>query len=207
MEIELGAKLALEFSGLPERLGGVLVGLSEGAYLILYAPLSHHAKKKTGRKNVVTARYVFQGQVFGFKSQILDYIIYPAALLFLSFPEKIEVLELRREPRIPSFFPAILKAGEIPANGAVVDLSPSGCRVALNNGDGLVDKEAFRPGERVQLEFYAVEEKNTYTLFCDVVNAFEKDGAVNVGVRFDEVHKHFRKVIKAYVERLAREKA
>ena len=111
MRIEMGTKVALELAGLEGRVGSVLVGMSPDAYLILYAPLTHEARKRAGRKNVVTARYVFQGTVFGFKSHILDHISYPASLLFLGYPSRVEVLELRREPRASCLFPGTLQIG------------------------------------------------------------------------------------------------
>lgn len=207
MDIENGTKIALEFAGLDERVGSVLVGMAPDAYLILYVPLSHKAKKKATRKTVLTGRYVFQGTVFGFKSQILEHIAYPASLLFLTFPPKVEVLELRREPRVPCLFPGRVNVGNVSAGGLVMDMSPSGCRLEFKKSKATVDDGVFSPGLRVQLEFYAVEEKNAYSIYSEVVNSFCKNGTVSVGLRFDDVHKHFKKVIAGYVNTLAAELA
>lgn len=207
MQIEIGTKIALEFAGLDERVGSILVGMSPESYLILYAQLSQGAKKKAKRKNVVTGRYVFQGTVFGFKSQILDHIMYPASLLFLSFPPTVEVLELRREPRVPCLFPGRVNVGAVSAGGLVTDMSPSGCRLEVKKSAATVDDSIFSPGLRVQLEFYAVEEKNSYSVYCGVVNSFCKDDTLSVGLRFDDVHKHFKKIITGYVNTLAAELA
>jgi len=200
MQIEMGTKLALELSGLEGRVGSLLVGMAPESYLILYTPLTQEARKRVNRKNVVTGRYVHQGTVFGFKAQVLDYIMYPAALLFLSYPSEVEVLELRREPRAPCYFPGLMRINSISAGCMVRDMSPSGCRVDVDaacrdSADGL-----FAPGLRVQLDFYAFEEKNAYSLYTEVVNACCRDGVLSVGLKFDDVHKHFKKIAAGYVQ-------
>lgn len=204
MEIERGAKVQLAFPGDEERACGILVGLYPDAYLILSIPFTTTMKKKAKKKHVVTGRYIHCGTVYGFRAMVMNYIVDPASLLFLEYPPHVEVLELRREPRVPCLFPAILhRDDQSPRTGIISDLSPSGCRVCLRGAGGV----PFAGGDRVKLEFYAVEPKNQYTVFTDVTNVSTQDGVMHLGLRFDPVHRSFRKAITHFVGVLALELA
>ncbi|NDY58512.1 flagellar brake protein [Desulfovibrio sulfodismutans] len=204
MEIERGTKVQLVFPGDEERFCGIMVGLFPDAYLILSIPFTATMKKKAKKKHVVTGRYVHCGTVYGFRAMVMNYIVDPASLLFLEYPSHVEVLELRREPRVPCLFPATLvRDDDTPRTGILTDLSPSGCRVSLRGAEGV----PFAGGDRVKLEFYAVEPKNQYTVFTEVTNVTTRDGVLHLGLRFDSVHRGFRKAITHFVGELALELA
>lgn len=201
MDIEWGTKVLVEFAGLSERAGCVLVGLKQDDYVILSAALSRHMRKKADRGNIVTGRYLNKGTVYGFKSRILDYLTFPAQTLFLAYPPDVEVLELRRETRIPCHVPAEVQLDVGAFRGLMTDLSSSGCRIFFKNGD-ICQVEA---GTRVKLDFYAFEEKNAYSVFADVINVRRQGEGSFMGLRFDGVHKRFRHMIEQYVERVDRD--
>jgi c-di-GMP-binding flagellar brake protein YcgR len=181
-----------------------MVGLFPDAYLILSIPFTTTMKQKAQKKHVVTGRYVHCGTVYGFRAMVMNYIVDPASLLFLEYPPQVEVLELRREPRVSCLFPAILhRDDDTPRTGILTDLSPSGCRVSLRGSGGV----PFAVGDRVKLEFYAIEPKNQYVVFTDVTNVIFQDGVLHLGLRFDSVHRGFRKAITHFVGELALELA
>jgi c-di-GMP-binding flagellar brake protein YcgR len=204
VDIERGAKVQLVFPGDEERVCGIMVGLCPDAYLILAIPFTSAIKKKAIKKHVVTGRYVHCGTVYGFRAMVMNYIVDPASLLFLEYPSHVEVLELRREPRVSCLYPATLsRDDETPRTGILTDLSPSGCRVSLRGAGGV----PFAGGDRVRLEFYAIEPKNQYAVFTDVTNVIIQDGVLHLGLRFDPIHRTFRKAITHFVGVLALELA
>jgi len=208
MEIERGTKVQLVFPGDEERVCGIMVGLFPEAYLILSIPFTSAMKKKAKKKHVVTGRYVHCGTVYGFRAMVMNYIVDPASLLFLEYPAQVEVLELRREPRVPCLFPATVgREGEPPRTAIICDISPSGCRVSLRGTGASPEGGQFEPGERVKLDFYAIETKNGYSIYTEVTNAFCRDGVLHLGLRFDAVHRSFRKAITHFVGELALELA
>lgn len=204
MDIERGTKVQLVFPGDEERVCGIMVGLFPESYLILSIPFTTGIKKKAKKKHVVTGRYVNCGTVYGFRAMVMNYITDPASLLFLEYPPQVEVLELRREPRVPCLFPATLsRSGEAPRAAIISDISPSGCRVCIRGTAGV----PYASGDRVMLDFYAIEQKNQYTVFTDVINVTVREGVQHLGLRFDPVHRGFRKAITHFVGVLALELA
>lgn len=77
-------------------------------------------------------RYLDAGTAYGFRVHVTRVLQQPELLVFTSVPASAETRALRREERIPCMIPCqVAGAGREPAAGLLLDLSASGCQLAV----------------------------------------------------------------------------
>jgi len=138
LSIDLGAKMLLEIQGVNAKLNSSFVGLVKNKFLITQMPvLVDYEKEQVLQhlypENKTTVRYLNMGTVLGFQSQIIKYIMVPYPMLFLTYPRKVESLNLRKHKRIRCVFPAVAMFGAKELEVIIVDLSDGGCGLFLRN--------------------------------------------------------------------------
>ncbi len=108
-----------------------LVGLLRPEYLAVKLPVKRSLIDLLTPKRVSTIRFMnSEGQIYGFESAVINVAVRPFPLLFLSYPEKLDVLNLRRYERADCFSPGALYVGEESAEklpGMLVNISKGGC--------------------------------------------------------------------------------
>ena len=105
-------QLQLRFSGFAESYKTTLVGMERGRYLICSAPVLPGLWAVLNAPDQTTVRYLCEGVVYGFKCTLLTVLAKPFQLLVLSYPEKIETVNLRQHQRVPCLIPAKAKMGQ-----------------------------------------------------------------------------------------------
>lgn len=133
-----------------------LLGWKDGAFVISGLPYQEGQPVDCQPGNPCVVRYIHEGKVVGYRSEIRGGQLSPEPLLFLSFPERIEEILLRKHPRIPVHQPIMVRPEEqpgapfqeAPAVGVLQDLSVAGCRAALTGS-----ARWMVPGASVRLEF------------------------------------------------------
>jgi c-di-GMP-binding flagellar brake protein YcgR len=108
LNVELGCKLFVQIEGVKERLSSFLIGMMPKSYLIIHTPALTGIEYILLEGREVVLRYVYLGEIYGFHSTVLRSITSPSKITFLSYPQKIEKINLRKEPRIRCFIPASL---------------------------------------------------------------------------------------------------
>lgn len=124
--IELGCQLFLQSQAVKERIPTFLVGIIPQSGLIIKTPYVHGVENIFLTGDEIVIRYVFMGEVFGFKSKILTSIAFPFKLTFVTYPEKIEKMSLRKKTRVLCNVPTQLVLSDFKMKGVVVDLSTDG---------------------------------------------------------------------------------
>lgn len=165
-----------------------LLGWKEGAFVISGMPYldGYPVDCRPGSPCVV--RYMHDGKVVGYRSEIRAGQVAPEPLLFLSFPERIEEILLRQHPRIPltqpvSLVPEDPDAGvlspfpPVPLAGVLRDLSVAGCRVAVAGSSPAV-------GSQVRLEFELPAVGHVANLSGIVKNVSGAPGRALLGIAF-----------------------
>ncbi len=79
----------------------------------------------------VVVKYILKGRAYAFTTEIIGQTEKPAPIIFLAYPENFESHSLRKEERVRSNPPAILKVAGLVVRGQVMDISLVGCRVDL----------------------------------------------------------------------------
>lgn len=136
-----------------------LLGWKEGEFVISGLPYQEGQPVDCRPGHPCVVRYIHEGKVVGYRSEIRGGQLSPEPLLFLSFPDRIEEILLRKHPRIPLHQPIMIRSEALPGAasapfqeppvvGVLQDLSIAGCRAALTGSARWV-----RPGAAVRLEF------------------------------------------------------
>lgn len=180
--LTVGMTLQIQVEGLGSVLSS-LVGMEEGVHLIIKAPPMAEIATKLFEKNIIIIRYFLAGQVFGFRSTLLSIIKEPFRLCILSYPTKMETLNLRKYDRIYCLLPAEIKMPQGTYEGLIEDISMGGCYFALNMPqDGKFP--SIKIGDEL-LIFFNLPENKERCLFNIIVRAIKCDiQTMKLGVQF-----------------------
>lgn len=119
-----------------------LLGWREGRFLMVALPRADGRPVPVSDGDTVVLRYVLDGDVYGFRAEVLRVQYRPEPLLFLAFPAEIENVPLRSDPRVPVRLPAVVSwlPGRRPPSGLafgfVRDLTADGGLLEMPLGDG-----------------------------------------------------------------------
>lgn len=97
--------LRIQIIGSKAQLASELIGIEDGRYLMIKMPPIYSMVDASGllyKGNTIFVRYLHNDTVFGFQSQISNFII-KAELIFIYYPNKIENYDLRGHKRIDCF--------------------------------------------------------------------------------------------------------
>ncbi len=201
--IDIGCPLFIQCQNLPDRLKSKLIGLVPGAYIIVSTPGSPGSRPllPPGTENIIV-RYIFRGEVLGFKSSVLAAIEKPFRLTFLSYPYKVERMNLRKEKRINCNLPSVLTSKGKEIKGIISDLSSGGCRFTAKltspgAGTGLtVDSTA-------NLSFYLPASEGAFEIEGMIRNSDLSAVRAELGVQFIKIAETQKDQIEAYIHRIS----
>jgi c-di-GMP-binding flagellar brake protein YcgR len=225
LEVLPGTKALLEPVRSGKRIKTVFVGLDKGNYVALKLPLNRQIIDSLGKDARVTVRFMQEGGVIcGFDTQVAGAVVRPFPILFLAYPQTLEVLTLRESPRVSCFLPVTVFHDAEDHAGAVVNISSGGCRIVLGgSGD-----EAAPMAETGDEAGKAPADKGAATvpdipkdaeIFCQirlfdaqedsyvkgvVRNVARKGDALSLGVQFDELSEEIQESIQGYVRTVIR---
>ncbi|MDR1487596.1 MAG: flagellar brake protein [Deltaproteobacteria bacterium] len=111
-----------------------LAGSRPGKYIILEVPKVNGLPVYLDDYSHWYLNFIYRGQIVNFSSKVLGTIIRPFPLVFFSYPEHVEISNLRTEKRYPVHIPVTLEGTLEPrrilTKGLLLDLSWSGCLTA-----------------------------------------------------------------------------
>lgn len=132
LDIDIGAKVSLDVTGIGSKLTSTFVGYVRSRLVIVQLPVLADVGKDLMYSNLfpgnqAVVRYVQSGMVIGFSCKIIQYQHAPFPLLFLSFPESLESISLRKHKRISCHFRAVIhNVHDGAMDGVVMDVSQGG---------------------------------------------------------------------------------
>lgn len=136
LNVSLGCDFIVQCESAEFRIKTKLVGMESGLLLIVRPPQLTQILACFRPPQRVIVRYLHAGVVYGFKAEVLNVLTDPSFLLLISYPHRIETVNLRQNPRIDCF---LFSEAEIQGHiveGVIVDLSTGGCRFFMKNPDG-----------------------------------------------------------------------
>lgn len=132
-EAQVGARVMVEPVGVGEKFATEFLGWERGRYVMLKLPSKFLNVENLHLDKVVVVKYLHSGgRICAFRSTVLALIHAPVRILFLRYPETLEVVSLRKEDRVDCFVPVVLSADGDSWEGALVNLSPGGGKLVLD---------------------------------------------------------------------------
>ncbi len=203
MEIAVGAKVLLDLGGTePRRVTGRLIGWKTLESILVSIPLFVGIRDYTEIGRYITCRYMHEGTVYGFKSHIQGYTSNPESIVFLSYPESWESIELRQQTRLPCFFPASFQISGYEALGILNDISEMGCRVSCGpSREDVLDHITL--GAETIIRFFPFGGQTGCNIPALIVNASTDDKRITgIGFKFPHLDEDFRERLKAHILRV-----
>ncbi len=150
LHLELGTDLLITPQGSTERTPCKVIGLSVNEYIIARMPLIPGFTTKFPDGCMATIRYIFHGNVYGFKTALLGHSLKPAPMLYIEYPYSIEKVELRKHKRVQCTLVGRLHTPRAVHPMVTLDISQSGCRLAISPAGN--DEDDMAKGETVMSE-------------------------------------------------------
>ena len=139
-----------------QPLQGEFLGTSHYEFMILRLPTVPGLLNKLLPQTRVEIRYMQEGAVHTFITEILAHSLKPSLLLFTSYPDRMSIMDTRKHQRVICALPILVRSPKGDGEGLICDLSLGGCRISLELtgqsairgmavGDNIVAQTVFSP--------------------------------------------------------------
>lgn len=180
-------------------LQGEFLGISHYDFLILRLPSIPGLVKKLLPHTRVEVRYLTEGAVNTFTTEIITHSFKPTLLLYTTYPDRMSILETRKHQRVSCALPITLTTPHGDAVGVIWDLSMGGCRIAVElKGQSIIRQLAVN--ESVVLQT-SLSSDGQPSRGIGVVRNVEIAGSrLSLGLSFDEGNKSFNDALAGYLD-------
>ncbi|THB68446.1 MAG: flagellar brake protein [Desulfovibrio sp.] len=200
LNLELGANVLVEpYGGAGLQFRTEFVGMFKGRYVAVRLPVTRKILDALPSNRLVNLRFLQTGGVVcGFQAEVAHIMVRPFPILFVDYPESIEVFHLRKHDRVMCYLPVALFMDGEEVKGVITDISTGGCRVFLDDGavSGLPKTE--KDAELSCL--FTLSDSNMEVLVNGVIRTVEdqKQGVV-LGLGFIEPTEEVVEAVGQYV--------
>lgn len=200
LKLKVGNQLFLRLLCVDQRYEAKVVGLEPYAYSIVQVRLPQDTLSRLTLNPGVVAQLNAGGTLFGFRTEVVNRVSTPAPLLFLSHPDSVERLILRRAERVDVTLPGTIHGSFGDHDVVLLDLAPSGCSFAARSSLKSPLRLAQR-GERVVLRC---------DLGCgqplmaplNLRRVDEQKGRITMGGQFVDVSEENSRLLHDYLQRM-----
>jgi hypothetical protein len=170
--------------------GSTLLGWKEQAWLICEWPFHFGQAVPCVKGTICLVRSMVTGKLVAYQSEVCMTQMDPLPLLYLAFPRRTEEIHLRKDTRVASNEPLLVRSnlsgatlamrdGSVPIGGLLQDLSLSGCRIILQR-----PSTDIVLGATVFLEFELIGVGHVTHLAGAIKNVTERGGTLSLGIEF-----------------------
>ncbi len=201
LNVEFGSQLLIEIDEIGQSYKGVLIGLEPQEYLIvrMQLPSEFYDQLIDGQKFVV--RYKALGNEFGFISHVIGLIETPQKLVFISYPERVESIEVRKERRVGCYIPATVHLDDKKVKGIISDVSAQGCRFIIKLPEHLQPRQ-LQLVETVTLFFPFMGMDGVQSFSGKVCNTSIDRKRISMGLEFRKIDPSVVRKIENYIDSL-----
>jgi c-di-GMP-binding flagellar brake protein YcgR len=202
LNIDLNTSLMVQIEAVEGYLKCQLVGVVQDNFVVITMPRSNlKIDHNLFLEKQIIVRYLNDGTLFSFQSQILDTITKPVPLMFISYPKVVSRQDIRRDKRADCFLPSSALVREKAYEGAILNISRSGCLFVADNpgqnGLSKVDEE-----EKLKISFRLVENEIKGEAQAVVRSHNLKDNMAILGLEFEEIDSKVQGAIDSFVRKV-----
>ena len=175
-----------------------LIGARPGRYIIVEMPRVAGAPVKLDDGTRWAANFLSKGAVYSFNTEVLGYTYRMVPLLFLAYPQEVEIANLRTEKRYPVSIPIIFKIQFVPEmqqapeegaatvsvgsqfKGLVVDISEGGFMMAC--------PAALEPETAIEAIFHLPNQEPLFGIKAIVRACRGKPGGYFIGMAYSQAN-------------------
>jgi len=186
LTIELGTRLVVEFDGIKGNFEVILVGIEHERYLIARKLPTASIQGLLVEGSLATLRYAYLGNVFGFRSNVIDYVSSPFKLIFFSYPKTVEIVSLRKKVRTLCNIPTTAIIHQKGVEGMILDISITGCRCIFKVSS---DKalEQIKVDDNIEIRFPLPGVEGVHAFQTKTRNITQEKEKIVLGVEFQEM--------------------
>ena len=170
----------LAMETLKSKWSTVIVGSRKGRYLILEVPKVNSLPVLFEDDSPWSINFIRQGRIYNFQSRVLSTIARPVPLVFFSFPETVEVANLRTEKRYPVNIPFVVeRAREAPS-----PFQGKGLLLDLSMGGGLAASSVELPDGPLAISLWLDDDSTISGLLAEKRGSRSQQGTFYTGLSF-----------------------
>ena len=162
LAIALGSDLTMQIDGMEEKFKAILVGIESPNYLMVRMQIPSKFRSQIDTGTTFIVRYLHLGNVYGFRTKSIDSIDKPYRITFLSYPESVESLNIRKAQRVTCHIPATLDLDKLQLKGLVLDISKYGIRFKINTGNDIFGKVKIDDPLKISFSLLGLEGFHTF---------------------------------------------
>lgn len=202
LEIALRTNLMVQIEAVEGYLKCQLVGVVQDRFVVITIPRSNlRIDQSLFLEKQIIVRYLNEGSLYGFQSQIIDTISKPIPLMFISYPKVVSRQEIRRHKRVDCFLPSSAELSGEASDGAIVNISRGGCLFVADkpsvNGLSKID-----PGAKLGVSFTLSEKQASGAAKAVVRSNNEKSDMIFLGLEFEEIDPSMQMAIDTFVRKV-----
>ena len=184
--VETGTEISLTAGELDFSGKCTYVGQRKNQYIVVTPPPNFSANEnKLLQANRIMVRYLFEGDIFEFKSKLLEVKCKPLMLLLLQYPVSVEKKELRSQKRISCFISAKMEVNNETHDGIIKDISKLGCRCVFETSAKL--EKALRIDDHIALGFGFPGIFDRQEILGKIKDIRMKESRLDVGIEFASI--------------------
>jgi c-di-GMP-binding flagellar brake protein YcgR len=201
LNMELGSQLLIQVEGIEKSFKSNLVGLMPREFLIVAMPMPN---KISGLQqgSRVFVNYLSLGHAYEFGSSVSGIISKPFPLIFLSYPEIVQKLDLRKNSRVNCYIPAIANLKKTELKGIISDISRTGCRFIIKVPP-ILQLQQILVVDEIKISFPLPEMNDVYEFAGNVRNTTQDRGGIAWGIEFEKLDTEVSIKIDDYISKLA----
>jgi c-di-GMP-binding flagellar brake protein YcgR len=194
IHLEAGLPILVELVG-RKSFDTHVIGYETGNYIIVKQ--INNRCDEIGINSPCSGRLIHEGVIYTFGTEVMATLSSPSSLIFLKYPPRIDVVQLRKDRRysvnLPSVFHNNTQSFLINVC-SVKDISMQGCRISIPESS---KHPTIRVGDSCKISFIVMHKY--FEVICIVKNIYEGADSAFVGLEFIEMKEICRELLDGMI--------